>query len=87
MGHIVGQFMKREAALAGRGRYNAPPSPDGLSEVSSDKAIGLYRVVMAGRTLDDLAESKLKHEFTWNGNVNIHKETGIVEFGSRRVRK
>lgn len=53
----------REKVIAGKSIYNSFPGPEAATEVDRNKDINIHNVIIGGRTVDDLSESKIRHDF------------------------
>lgn len=65
----------REAAEAGREGVKALVGPQGCLQVDPDKDVKVHTVVIGGRSVDDLNESRLRHEYERGNSPSIRIES------------
>jgi len=65
----------RVEAESGKPIYGAFLGPHCSLEVDPNKDINIRSVVIAGRTLNDLEESRLRHEYEWSMKPSVKIET------------
>lgn len=65
----------RETVESGQMIHNALIGPQGVLQVDPNKDINIYPVLIAGRTVDDLSESKKRQDYENNTNPSLKVET------------
>lgn len=65
----------RESVEGGEKLYNSFMGPCTHLEVDEEKDINLYPIVIGGRTIDDLEESRKRHDYEVNNRLRIKVES------------
>ncbi|OAB42336.1 Shedu immune nuclease family protein [Paenibacillus antarcticus] len=65
----------RSKVESGHTLYNSFMGPEGHLEVDPNKKISIYTVLIAGRTVDDLKESRKRHEYEVSFTPSIKLES------------
>jgi len=67
--------MIRESVESGKKLYNSFMGPCTHLEVDEEKDINLYPIVIGGRTINDLEESRKRHDYEDNSRLRIKVES------------
>ena len=65
----------REKVESGKSVYNSLLGPNGSLEVDPNKDINIFPILIAGRTVDDLIESKKRHDYEYSSKPTIKIES------------
>jgi hypothetical protein len=65
----------RERVISGQSLYNSFIGPDKETKVDKNKDINIHNVIIGGRTLDDLLESKKRRDFEVNFSLPVKLES------------
>lgn len=65
----------RERVISGESLHNSFCGPDNSVRVDKNKDINIHNVIIGGRTIDDLKESRKRHDFEWSLSLPIKVES------------
>jgi hypothetical protein len=65
----------REKVISGESCFNSFIGPDKIERVDKNKDINIHNVIIGGRTIDDLKESKKRYDLEWSFSLPIKLES------------
>jgi hypothetical protein len=65
----------RERIISGESLYNSFIGPDSTVRVDKNKDVNIHSVIIGGRTIDDLKESKKRYDLEWSLSLPIKLES------------
>ncbi|MCW3463965.1 Shedu immune nuclease family protein [Chitinophaga nivalis] len=65
----------RERVISGQNLFNAFPGPEPTTQVDPNKDVNFHCIIIGGRTVDDLKESSMRHDFERYSSLPINLES------------